>query len=58
MGKTKAAERQSKCCFAAFKWFFLDESGKAERKCCYAAFNYDYVAFKPFIFSLFTFHSP
>ena len=58
MDKAKAAKRQSKCCFAAFKRFFLDESGKAERKCCYAAFNYDSVSFKPFLFSLFTFHLP
>ncbi len=40
MGKTKAAERQFNCCYAAFKWFFLDESGKAERKCSYAAFKW------------------
>ena len=47
MGKAKAAERQFKCCYAgfkcdcvAFKWFFLDESGKAERKCSYAAFKW------------------
>ena len=46
MGKAKAAERQFKCCYAvfkcdcvAFKWFFLDESGKAERKFCFAGFK-------------------
>ena len=68
MGKTGPTKSEFKCdcvafkwfkfCFAGFKRFFLDESGKAERKCCFAEFKCDSVAFKPFFFSLFTFHSP
>ena len=54
----ESGKAERKCCFAGFKRFFLDESGKAERKCCFAEFKCDSVAFKPFFFSLFTFHSP